>query len=225
MAAAIALLSGCGVPTGAAPERIAASDVPYGLAEPAQSTPAPVSAPPAADDPRVYFVAADDRLVPRGRDVGTGPRDDRLADLLAALATGPTEDERAEQLSTALQPGVELTASDVENGVVTIDLSGTEGTQSPEESRRAVGQIVLTATSVPGIDAVLLTAAGERVDAPLPTGELTSRPLTAADYEVLLTGPPAPSVTHAPLSSQVPPAPVTSTSPAPSAVPAPGPSG
>ena len=66
-------------------------------------------------------------------------------------------------------------------------------TQAPSgaASRRAVAQIVLTATSVPGVDAVLLTLDGDPVEAPLPSGELTSAPLTETDYEPLLVAPPS----------------------------------
>ena len=51
-----------------------------------------------------------------------------------------------------------------------------------DSNRLEVAQIVLTATSVPGVDAVLLELAGEPIEAPLPDGELADRPLTAQDY-------------------------------------------
>jgi hypothetical protein len=192
LALACGALAGCGVPTGDAPQRIPASDVPYGLASPAPPTAAPFSAVPAAGDPRVYLVTGWDLLVARGRDV-TGPSlEDRLGKLLADLAVGPTRQELAEQLSTALRPEVRLAVEAVENGVATISIAGTEGGQSTGESRRAVAQIVLTATSLPGIDAVRLSAGGEVVEAPLPSGELTSRPLTADDYAVLVAPPDRP---------------------------------
>ena len=54
-----------------------------------------------------------------------------------------------------------------------------------------MAQVVLTATSLPGVDAVRLTFAGNPVEAPLPSGELTSGALTAADYATFLTGSPA----------------------------------
>jgi hypothetical protein len=187
--AVCAALAGCGVPTGTAPQRIPASDVPYGLASAAPPSAAPLSSAPAADDPRVYLVTAQDLLVARGRDV-TGPTaEGRLRKLLADLAFGPSQQDLAEQLSTALRPEVHLTVESIEDGVATISIAGADGGQSTGESRRAVAQIVLTATSVPGIDAVLLSAGGEVVEAPLPSGELTSRPLTATDYTALLASP------------------------------------
>jgi len=86
-----------------------------------------------------------------------------------------------------------LTVADLSGATATIDLGGAAEAPSGQESRRAVAQIVLTATSLPGVDAVLLTRAGQRVDAPLPSGQLTSRPLTDDDYQPLLTPPATPS--------------------------------
>ena len=54
-------------------------------------------------------------------------------------------------------------------------------------SRLAVAQLVLTATSVSGVDGVLLTLDGQPVEAPLPSGELTTGVLTGADYAALLS--------------------------------------
>ena len=76
---------------------------------------------------------------------------------------------------------------ELSDGTVTIDLGGDAEAPAGQESRRAVAQIVLTATSLPEVEEVLLTRDGEPVDAPLPSGELTSQPLSAADYEPLLT--------------------------------------
>jgi hypothetical protein len=57
---------------------------------------------------------------------------------------------------------------------------------APGELPLAVGQVVLSATSVPGVDRVRLLRDGEPLDAPLPDGELTSRPLTASAFASLL---------------------------------------
>lgn len=45
---------------------------------------------------------------------------------------------------------------------------------------------MLTATSVDGIDHVLLEQDGQQLEAPLPGGERTSAPVDAADYASLL---------------------------------------
>lgn len=189
--AALLVAAGCGVPTGGEPTTIPTSEIPFGLAEP--SAPPTAAEPPEvlADTSRVYLVAAGDVLVPRGRELAGSSRRERLTDLLDELAAGPTAAERDEQLSTALPPEVRLTVAGFDDGTATIEMDAATQAPSGIASRRAVAQIVLTATSVPGVRSVLLHLAGEPIEAPLPSGELTRRPLTADDYLVLTT--PAPS--------------------------------
>jgi spore germination protein GerM len=192
-AAALAVLAGCGVPTGGDPETIGPSEVPYGLLSPSATSSAPSSSAAQEDPPRVYLIGPDGVLVPSGRDVeGAGLRQ-RLDDLLGHLGAGPTVDELGAALhpATALPPGVRLSVAAVDHGTATVDLAGPGEAPSGEQSRLAVGQIVLTATSLPDVRAVLLTRAGEQLEAPLPSGELTTEPLTAADYDELLVAPPS----------------------------------
>lgn len=181
----------CGVPTGGPPEPIASAEVPSALAAPSRP-PAPMtSVAPQLDQPRIYLVDADGVLVPRGRETTGTTLAARLDDLLAGLAEGPTAGERSEELSTALPPGMRLSVAEIDGDTVTIELAGSGDAPSGEASRRAVGQIVLTATSLEGVTGVLLSRDGAPVEAPLPSGELTSAPLTAADYAALVTTPPS----------------------------------
>ena len=187
-----ALVTACGVPTGGTPTTIAASDVPYGLAAPSPTPRAAPSSDPEVEPSRIFLVDDDDALVARPRDTNASSRRERLEFLLTTLAEGPTGTERNEQLSTALPPEARLTLAELSDGAATIDIDGPAEAPSGWASRRAVAQIVLTATSVPGVDAVRLTLSGEPVEAPLPSGELTSEPLTAADYAALLVAVTAP---------------------------------
>jgi len=178
------------VPTEHAPATIPASDVPYGLLS---TTPTRAPATPTAPQsvrPVVYLVDGDGRLVPRGRTLPGGPPRKELAQLLDDLAAGPTRDERGAQLSTDLPPDIRLTVADYGNGTGTIDIGGSTDLGG-RASRVAVGQLVLTATSLPGVDAVRLRRNGEAVEAPLPSGQLTTDPLTAADYSPLTQAPPS----------------------------------
>ncbi|GAB3347492.1 GerMN domain-containing protein [Modestobacter lapidis] len=187
---ALPLLCSCGVPTGGPPEIIAPSDVPYGLASPGATGPAVPSPAPEVGEPRIYLVGEDDVLVPRGRQPPQGTLREQVAELLGDLADGPTPGERNDQISTTLPPEVQLTVTDVSGDTVTVDVAGSADSSTIRESRPAVAQIVLTATSLAGVAGVLLTRDGEPVEAPLPSGQLTSRPLTAADYAEFLTPPP-----------------------------------
>ena len=187
----VLLSGGCGVPTGGTPETIAPSDVPYGLTSPTPSAAAVTSAPPRENLPRVYFIDPGNVLVPSGRTVSGGTVRERLTDLLEQLANGPTAGELDDELATALPPGVRLSVADLEDGTATVDIAGGPETPTGRESRRAVAQIVLTATSLPEVGAVLLTHGGAPVEAPLPSGELSSGPLTAADYTAALVAAPS----------------------------------
>lgn len=185
-----ALLAGCGVPTDGPPETIARSDIPYGLTSSSPTSATATSSPARRDRPCVYLVGRDDVLVPSGREVsGTNVRE-RLSDLLGQLAAGPTEGERNEQFATALPPGTTLDVSAIDGDVATVELGGKQA-PSGQQSRRAVAQIVLTSTSLPQIGAVVLTRDGAPLEAPLPSGELTTAPLTAADYDRMLVAPPS----------------------------------
>jgi spore germination protein GerM len=187
-------VAGCGVPTGGDPRAIPSSEVPYGLADPSPSPTAPSAEVPVETPSQIFLLGAGEVLVGVPREVaGTSVRE-RLADLLAQLQAGPTAAEREEQLSTLLTPEVRLTVTDLADRTATVDLSVPAGAPSGAAGRRAVAQLVLTATSLEGVDAVALTIGGDPVEAPLPTGELTSAPLTAADYAVFLTAPEAPAV-------------------------------
>lgn len=217
---AVAVVAGCGVPTGGEPSTIPPTDVPYGLAAPSPSvTP---TAPPEAnvDGSRVHWLTTDGTLVPRVREVSGTTRRERLSYLLEQLAAGPTRDERDEQLSTSLPPEVRLSVTGLEGGTATIDLDSSAQAPAGVSGRRAVAQIVLTATSVPGVDAVLLELAGEPIEAPLPAGELTTGPLTAQDYAAFRT----PAVVPGPAEAQ-PEVPATLDAPDTGAPPADAPPG
>lgn len=206
--AAVALavvLAGCGVPTGGEPSAIAPSEIPYGLTEPSPTT-APSAVPEAvADTSRVHWISAADTLVPRAREISGSARRERLASLLGQLAAGPSTDEQAEQLSSALPPEVRLRVTALEDGTATIDVDALGQVPAGSSTRRAVAQVVLTATSVPGVRAVLLELAGEPIEAPLPSGELTARPLTAQDYASFAT--PTPTAVPATPTPEAVPAP------------------
>ncbi len=194
------LAGGCGVPTDSEAQPV--PTVPYGLLNP--SGPAPSASAPAAEGgPRVWLVR-DDGLVPaESLPAGPGPRA-TAAVLLRRLGGGPTDMERADGLSTAFGPGVELSLTGVSDGHATVDIRAGDLAPSPSRLPLAVGQVVLTLVSVDGIDDVRLTAAGSPIQAPLPGGALTDRPLRAGDYASLVT----------PNRSPAPSPPPTATGPA-----------
>lgn len=182
--------TGCGVPTGGPPETIPPADVPAALSSAPAATTPPATAPPAVGQPAVYLLDGEDVLVPRSRPVGGDVRD-QVAELLDELAAGPSAAERDEGLTTAVPAQARLDLAQLSEGTATVELSSGSDAATGQESRRVVAQIVLTATSLPGVDSVLLSQDGAPVEAPLPDGELTTRPLTAADYAGFRTASPS----------------------------------
>ena len=183
---ALALLAGCGAPSGGDLRPL--TEVPYNLMSPATAAPSSALAPSYAKP--VVFMVKDDVLVPASAPIPAAADDAAtvVGATLAKLAEGPSEDERARGLSTALGPDVGITLSRIDGATAVIDIRA--GDQVPTAGRLplAVGQVVLTAVSVPGIDSVLLTAEGKPSEAPLPGGALTGRALVAADYDSLVEG-------------------------------------
>ena len=181
--------AGCGVPVQDSPTPVAAGQLPYGLGSTAPTTTAAPTSEPSAESPHVYFVGPQETLVARPRGVSGQTVARQLGALLADLQQGPNQDEVAQQLGTALGPGITLHVTTVVDGTATVDIAGSGDLPAGRGSRLASGQIVLTATSVPGVDSVVLTRNGDLVEALLPNGELTDAPLTAGDYAILLVAP------------------------------------
>lgn len=199
------VLAGCGVPTGGTPSTIPAEDVPYGLASP---SPAPTPTAPSeakSVTAQVHWTTPDDAVVARPREVSGTTRRERLASVLEQLAAGPTGTERDEQLGTALPREIRLVVERFADGTATIDIEVQTQELSGVAGRRAVAQIVLTATSVPGVQAVLLELAGEPIEAPLPAGALTAGPLTAQDYAAATVPPPSAVPALPPEATPAPP--------------------
>ncbi len=180
-AAAGAVLAGCGLPTSGR-----TTSVPTGSLPGLRAAPTPTAAAPAAftSTVDVWLVGPDGLLVPRFRPAPAGPPAEAARVALDALRAGPDEAERAAGLSSEVAAGADVDVVALEDRTVSHEIRFA----APPPAERlptAVGQVVLTVTSVPGVNRVLLVDGGTAVSAPLPDGELTERPLTAADYASL----------------------------------------
>lgn len=136
-------------------------------------------------EPLVFWVAEGDRLVPRTAPV-TCPVD--VEDLLAELSAGPNQRAREQGLATAYPPESRLALVAKKGDLVIVDLEF-EAQIGADRLPVAVGQVVLTLTSAPGIERVSLLSNGESVQVPLADGALTTAPVTAANYLSLVPPP------------------------------------
>lgn len=184
-----AVSASCGLPDSGPPRQIDPSHVPYHLLETTTPVPPTTAQKLHATTPRIYLLTGTNRLTAVESSLGSSDLTQVLKALLVRLAQGPDETQRAAGLATALGPGVTLTLNQVDGrtAVVRLDL----GDQGPAASKLplAIGQVVLTATSVRGVDRVkLVRADGEPIEVPLPDGALTVEPVEAGDYSSLLVG-------------------------------------
>ena len=142
----------------------------------------------------VPFLDADDFLVAVPYAVDNARTTDRIArDVLDQLSVGPDDDARDAGLRTALPPDVTLELLAIAGTTAQVEVSTPNREPAPDQLPLAVGQVVLTITSLPGIDDVVLLTDGHPVDIPLPGGQLTQPPVSAAAYQDLLRAGPTPT--------------------------------
>lgn len=129
----------------------------------------------------MWFVDGD-RLVP----VLVSVRNTSPATVVATLVTTPAP--AAAALRSAVPPATEVVGAVVEGGVATVDLSSSFTLVGGNEEILAVGQIVLTLSSLEGVAGVRLLIDGSPVAAPTGDGALVDRPLTPDDFAGLVGG-------------------------------------
>ena len=177
------LLAACGIGTDDAPRDIVApapADVEDGR-----------TAITATATTLIYLVGHDDDgrfvLMPIARDTT-----ETLSNALQALFNGPTARELNADLRSAIPATTRLVKAVPNNDVVTIDVSDDLTRLSGSTLVDAIGQIVLTATSVTGTTGVLITVGDVPHPWPLPDGSTSVEPLTSDDYSALLADRPTP---------------------------------
>lgn len=177
-----ALLAACSPGAQEQPDVIAKRDVPFQLLD-TTSTSTHASEPDdAAPDFSIYLVAGE-RLVALPRSSNGAPPSPGTA--LHALLEGATDVEDQVGITSAIPNGtriLRLTRSGPELG---IDLARGIITPAADETL-AVGQLVLTATSLAGIEQVRFRVDGTTVQVPTGDGTLAEGAVTRAQYEELL---------------------------------------
>lgn len=181
----VLLVAGCGLPGNTEVRAVDADEVPYNLLDPEQRAGPGQIGPVPVGTPVVFWLVHDDLLAPTAVPVScTDPVDDVVSQQLALLVA-PPEVARAAGRSSTIPSSSELELVDVADGVATVEFDPASSLTA-DRLPLAMGQLVLTVTSAPGIEAVQVSAAGDTVEVPLPGGALTDRPVTAGDYAILL---------------------------------------
>lgn len=182
-----ALVASCSVGSQRRAATIPSREIPGALLSPAE--PSATSPSPQAPTSTIYLIQGQRLIgVPRPQEP---PQ--TLAALLRSLLRGPTDAEAASGLGTAINTGPILNSVQVTESLATIDLGASFGDIRGQSQVLAAAQVVLTATSYPGIGEVLISLDGVSAEVPLADGTLASRPLAASDYTGLVGPIPAPT--------------------------------
>lgn len=188
-AVALALsVAACGVGPEAAPRPLPGADQEAVVADPSASTDK------AGILDSLWFVR-DDQIVPVTRTTENQLTDEEL---IQALQAGPTSSEAAQGLRTALTPLVPdrplvVTAEawglpvSVPSGTTAVVLNP-EFTQLPSQEQLLIlGQVVATLSDDLGEMVQFVDDQGTPIGIPLPSGRLTSDPVSTTDFTQLMT--------------------------------------
>ncbi|WP_374458055.1 GerMN domain-containing protein [Nocardioides sp.] len=181
-------LAACGLPDEGRTQVVDDASVPYELLDAGESPTRPdVDAPTVPRHaPMVFWTRADRVLVPAAVDLSCAQTTiDVVRGLLEALASSPRDSDRDARLGSAIPPAAQLTLVGVDDRTAEVELDPL-AIGDAERLPLAVGQVVLSVTSAPGVDAVRFVTSGETVDLPLPGGALATGSATAEDYATLL---------------------------------------
>jgi spore germination protein GerM len=174
-------LSGCGVPTDAAPRALPAGAVSADLLASdsvTTSTTVPVGT---STRIRIYLVGGGgdtERLVASERPVQSPATVERA---LSALVSGPNREESARGLRSAIRPGTIVNSARVESNIAIVDLVNS-AIAANADLILALAQIVYSATELPGVNAVRFTIDGLRAEVPTGSGIQSTTPVGRAAY-------------------------------------------
>jgi hypothetical protein len=176
--ALLATAAACGVQDDSQPRTLAEADVPFDLLAPGTS----VADPDTGEGPnRAVWFVDNAGLLARGERPLDPPV--TVEAILTALLDGVSDAEAANGLRTNIAPGTRLLGVEgPDDGLVTVDLSGEILTVSREQQRLALAQVVFTTTGLPNVDRVLFEFDSTPQEVPGAGDELTSAPLTRADF-------------------------------------------
>ncbi len=179
LAVGLSLVTGCGVPAGDGP-----SPVDSDIAELLVPEPTPTATATSEQVKLTVTWVRGDSLARAQRLGLADTRQDRLDVTLDELLRGPRPAEQIKGFTTLLPPDVQV-AGDVKGRRALIELTVGTGLE-PVGLPLAVGQIAVTALSVPRVRSVVFTVDGVPTPVPLPGSRGDTRVVRLSDYRTVL---------------------------------------
>jgi len=193
---ALVLTASCAVPSEGSYQKVAPSDIPFGLDEPQTTIPettttlslSPIddTAPVAVSEPVDLFFISNLRITRVQRNVASPASP---AQALSSLVAGPNSSPEYVGLRSALPVNFAATV-EVIRGVARVDATQAFlDSLSGLDQKLAIAQIVLTLTSRPGVGQVLFSVESKLISVPRGRGDSVASgvPVTYDDYSQLIS--------------------------------------
>ena len=182
--AVVCVLAACGVPQGEVTV-IDSEELPAALraSSTVSSTALPADPNVEQGDVKVFWIQ-DKLLVSEAITFETTPDVERVISL---LERGPSSTERTSEVRSAVSQSEVIRGVTRDGNRVTVELSEDFAEVAGSDQVLALGQIVMTLASVPGVSDVEFRRSGEPLEVPVPNGSLVRRALTRGDYISLLS--------------------------------------
>ena len=177
---AVVLFAGaCSAPVDSGPKAIRAASIPEGLRAASSSTTTTTAPTGDSEEVTIYLIGQDQRLAPVKRRVSSPVT---VGKVLQNLFTPPTTAEGVAGYRTAISPATTLLSAEIENKIVTINVSKVFALGRVDDQIRAYAQVVFTAVDVGGVTGVLFAVNGRRLEVPAGDGSNQSAPLGRGSY-------------------------------------------
>lgn len=161
------------------------ADPQYVIVEAPAATSTTMPAMPAPTYAVIVYLVRDQGLLSRTRVLQSEPGVDALVELLVG---GPTADEANLGMRSAFTNRADLLlGAEVVDQTAVFDLASDFTSLSGEEQILALGQIVLTALTLPTISTVSFTQQGAPISVIGPTGAAIEGPVARGDFTALLS--------------------------------------
>jgi len=179
MLPAVLLAAACSAPVDSGPKAIRAASIPEDLRAGSSSTTTTTAPTGESEEVTIYLIGRDERLAPIKRRVSSPVT---VGKVLQNLFTPPTTAEGVAGYRTAISPDTTLLSAEIENRIVTVNVSEVFALGQVDDQIRAYAQAVFTAVDVGGVTGVLFAVNGRRLEVPAGDGSTQSAPLGRGSY-------------------------------------------
>ena len=176
---AMVVFAACSSPVDSGPKAIRTASIPEGLRSETSSTTTTTGPTAESEEVTVYLIGQDQRLVPVKRRV-TSPV--TVEKVLRKLFTPPTTAEGVAGFRTAISPDTTVLGAQIENKIVTVDVSKVFAFGPVDDQIRAYAQVVFSAVETGAVTGVLFAVNGRRLEVPAGDGSNQSAPLGRGSY-------------------------------------------